>query len=86
MWLPLMHPLLETWPETQACALTGNRTSDSLVHRSVLAQSTEPRQPATTAVFKAVECIGRKHSEYSIVSAESFWGEELPEKDDFQKS
>ena len=27
------HPLLGTWPETQACALTGNRTSDPLVHR-----------------------------------------------------
>ena len=22
-WLPLMHPLLGTWPATQACALTG---------------------------------------------------------------
>ena len=25
-----------TWPTTQACALTGNRTSDSLVHRLVI--------------------------------------------------
>ena len=24
--LPLAHPLLETWPATQACALTGNQT------------------------------------------------------------
>ena len=24
MWLPLVHPLLGTWPTTQACALTGN--------------------------------------------------------------
>ena len=24
VWLPLMHPLLGTWPVTQACALTGN--------------------------------------------------------------
>ena len=36
MWLPLMHPLLRTWPKTQACALTGNRTSDLLVHRPAL--------------------------------------------------
>ena len=36
VWLPLMHPLLETWPETQACALTGNRTSGPLVHRLAL--------------------------------------------------
>ena len=29
-------PLLGTWPATQACALTGNRTSDLLVCRPVL--------------------------------------------------
>ena len=29
-----MHPLLGTWPATQAC--TGNRTSDHLVHRPAL--------------------------------------------------
>ena len=32
VWLPLMCPLLGTWPTTQACALTGNRTGDPLVH------------------------------------------------------
>ena len=26
VWLPLMCPLLGTWPVTQACALTGNQT------------------------------------------------------------
>ena len=36
MWLPLVGPLLGTWPATQACALTGNRTSDLLVCRWVL--------------------------------------------------
>ena len=36
VWLPLMRPLLGTWPATQACALTGNRTSDPLVHRRAL--------------------------------------------------
>ena len=36
MWLPLTRPLLETWTTTQACALTGNRTRNPLVHRSVL--------------------------------------------------
>ena len=34
--LPLLCPLLKTWPATQACALTGNRTSDPLVHRPEL--------------------------------------------------
>ena len=29
-------PLLGTWPATQVCALTGNRTGDPLVHRPVL--------------------------------------------------
>ena len=27
-WLPLERPSLETWLATQACALTGNQTSD----------------------------------------------------------
>ena len=36
VWLPLMCPLLGTWSATQACALTGNPTSDPLVHRLAL--------------------------------------------------
>ena len=36
VWLPLMHPLLGTWPTTQARVLTGNRTSDLLVRRLAL--------------------------------------------------
>ena len=36
VWLPLMYSLLGTWPATPACALTGNQTSDPLVHRPVL--------------------------------------------------
>ena len=35
VWLPLVHPIQGTWPETQACALTRNRTGT---------QSTEPHQ------------------------------------------
>ena len=31
MWLPLVHPLLGTWPATQACVLTRNWTSNPLV-------------------------------------------------------
>ena len=34
-WLPLMHPPLGTWPVTQACALTGNRTGDLSIGRPV---------------------------------------------------
>ena len=36
VWLPLTHPPLGTWPETQACVLTGNRTGDPLVRRLAL--------------------------------------------------
>ena len=36
MWLPVMCPLMGTWPATQVCALTGNRTSDPLLHRPAL--------------------------------------------------
>ena len=36
VWLPLMFPLLGTWPATQACALTGNWTGDPLVRRPAL--------------------------------------------------
>ena len=36
VWLPLMCPLLGTWPATQACALTGNWASDPVVHRPAL--------------------------------------------------
>ena len=32
VWLPLMWPPLGTWPSIQACALTGNWTSNPLVH------------------------------------------------------
>ena len=33
---PLTHPLVGTWPAMQACALTGNRTSDLSVCRQAL--------------------------------------------------
>ena len=36
VWLPLAHPLLGTWPATQAGALTGNRTRDPLLHSAML--------------------------------------------------
>ena len=36
VWLPVVCHLLGTWPITQVCALTGNRTSSSLVQRLAL--------------------------------------------------
>ena len=44
MWLPLTRPLLGTWPTTQACALTGNWTSN-LFDLQARAQSIELHQP-----------------------------------------
>ena len=43
VWLPLARPLLGTWPETQACAPTGNRTHHPVLRRPLL-KSTEPHQ------------------------------------------
>ena len=36
VWFPLTRPVLGTWPATQACALTGNRTNNLSVCRSLL--------------------------------------------------
>ena len=36
VWLPLTCLILGTWPATQACVLTGNRTGDPLVRRPAL--------------------------------------------------
>ena len=36
VWFPLALPPLGTWPVTQACTLTGNWTSNPLVHRLAL--------------------------------------------------
>ena len=36
VWLPLTHPLLGTWPTTQAHPLTGNPTGNPFVHRLAL--------------------------------------------------
>ena len=44
VWLPLMGPLLETSPTTQACALTGNLTRDTLVLRLALNSLSHTRE------------------------------------------
>ena len=47
VWMPLTCPLLETWPATQTCALTGNSTSDPLVRRLAL----NPLSPTSHGFF-----------------------------------
>ena len=50
--LPLMCPLLGTWPATQACALTGNQTSDRLVCRPVLNPLSHTSQGVSFVITK----------------------------------
>ena len=45
-----LWPLLGTWPATQACAVTGNRTGSLSVCR-MATQSTEPHQPGQGTLF-----------------------------------
>ena len=53
-WLPLACPALGTWPTTQACALTGNRTSDLLGCRPVLNPWSHTSQGHTVKYYSAL--------------------------------
>ena len=55
VWLPLTRPLLGTWPTTQACALTGNRTM--ILWFAAGAQSTEPHQPRLIFTSVILSCF-----------------------------
>ena len=46
VWLPLVHPLLETWPATPAHALTGHLGLQARI------QSTELHQPGKMLIFQ----------------------------------
>ena len=50
VWLRLAHPLLGTWPATQACAPTGNTTSDSFVPSAALSPLSH-LSPDSTLIF-----------------------------------
>ena len=49
-WLPLVRPLLGTWPATQACALTGTQTGDLSVCRPVLNPLSHTSQGMTVSL------------------------------------
>ena len=51
VWLPLACPLLGTWPATQVCALTGNRTGNPLVVRPALNPLSHPSQCETEVLM-----------------------------------
>ena len=62
VWLPLVYPLLRTWPATQAFALTGNQTSNPLVFRLALDPLSHTSQGRTSflgSVYKLaqIKCI-----------------------------
>ena len=52
VWLSLACPLLVTWPTTQACALTGNRTGDPWVRRLVLSPLSHASQGWNFSIWK----------------------------------
>ena len=54
VWLPLVRPLQRTWPAPQACVLTGNRTSNSVVCRPVLNLLSHTSQGLFNIVFVTV--------------------------------
>ena len=57
VWLPLPYSLLESWPATQTCALTGNWTSDPLVHRPAFSPLSHTSQGGSK-ISKACSCLG----------------------------
>ena len=61
VWLPLLHPLLGTWPATQARALTGNRTSKPMVCRPELNPLSHTSQGISIYIYNVpiavVKCI-----------------------------
>ena len=51
LWLPLAHPQLRTWSATQAHALTGNQTSNTLVCRLALCPLSPPARHACSNIL-----------------------------------
>ena len=66
VWLPLVHPLLGTWPKTRACALTGNQTRHFA--SQALAQSTELHQPGQGDCLKKKKPYSKKGEERGILT------------------
>ena len=58
VWLPLECPQLGTWLATQACALTGNQTSNPFVHRSALNPLNHTSQGNVIVFWVSWECKG----------------------------
>ena len=59
--LPLARPQPETWPTTQACALTGNRTGDLSVCKPVLDPLSHPSQGSPNYFEAVITIISTRH-------------------------
>ena len=53
VWLPLMCPLLVTWPTTQACAMIGSQTSNPLILTPALNPLSHTSQGTFVTVFNS---------------------------------
>ena len=73
VWLPLTHPLLGTWPTSQACALTGNWTCNPLIHSPVLNPLTHTRQGLTSYTLLLMQRLGTANH-VSILLSDSLFG------------
>ena len=69
VWLSLVHPQLETWPATQACALTGNRTGDPLVHWLVQNSLSHTSQGSSLIYFFSALEFSKYRSFTSLVKS-----------------
>ena len=71
--LPLTCPQVETWPATQVCALTRNRTGDLSVHRPCT-QCTERPHPAraSSSIVNADVCISKLAPDLPLLLTMSF--------------
>ena len=80
--LSLMHPLLGSWPGTQTCALTGNRTCDPLVCRPALNTLSHPSQGFSFLFKASFHCIYVLNFAYSFILPVNqkrcpFWADQL---------
>ena len=84
-WLPLACPQLGTWPATQACALTGDWTSDLAIHRPALnplnhtSQGNNANFKCSIRVFNSYVEPPKLNSLHSVACTHtciSFWGEQ----------
>ena len=55
VWLSLVCPVLGTWPTTQACAQTGNRTGDLSFCRWVLSPLSHTSQDKKLPNFHGMD-------------------------------